>query len=204
MPRIGRYTYTVDTDSWWWSDTLYEIHGFRPGEVLPSTDVMLAHRHPDDAESFRAMIGAVLSTGQASSCYHRMIDAHRRELTVLTVGHGIPRGEVVREVHGYLVDLTEIRRRDSLDAVQDAVGRATEHRAVIEQAKGILMAVRNVTPQEAFELLSSHSQRVNVKLRDLAQELVDEMQTGGHTHALLDELAPHSDGGATGRPAAGD
>jgi GAF domain-containing protein len=50
---------------------------------------------------------------------------------------------------------------------------ALRSRAVIEQAKGILMAERAVDANAAFDLLRAASQRENVKLRDIAQRLVD-------------------------------
>jgi transcriptional regulator with GAF, ATPase, and Fis domain len=50
-------------------------------------------------------------------------------------------------------------------------------RAVIEQAKGILMAVRGLTDDQAFQELVSQSQRSNVKLRVLARQFVA-MATG--------------------------
>lgn len=43
---------------------------------------------------------------------------------------------------------------------------------LIEQAKGIVMARTGCGPDEAFELLKKSSQRANVKVRDLAAELV--------------------------------
>jgi GAF domain-containing protein len=49
--------------------------------------------------------------------------------------------------------------------------RAMESRAVIEQAKGILMERFKVTSEQAFTLLTHASQRSNVKLRDIAEEL---------------------------------
>jgi GAF domain-containing protein len=49
--------------------------------------------------------------------------------------------------------------------------RAMESRAVIEQAKGILMERYKVTSDQAFTLLTHASQRSNVKLRDVAEEL---------------------------------
>jgi GAF domain-containing protein len=53
------------------------------------------------------------------------------------------------------------------------LAKAMETRAVIEQAKGILMATQRCTPDAAFDLLRRASQRENRKLRDLAQEIVD-------------------------------
>lgn len=45
-------------------------------------------------------------------------------------------------------------------------------RAVIEQAKGILMERRRVTAEAAFEVLRNASQTTNRKLRDVAEHLV--------------------------------
>ena len=49
---------------------------------------------------------------------------------------------------------------------------ALDSRAVIDQAKGVLMARHGLTPSAAFDLLSEQSQRSNRKLRELAEELV--------------------------------
>ena len=45
-------------------------------------------------------------------------------------------------------------------------------RALIEQAKGILMERHKITEDEAFTILTHASQRTNTKLRDVAAELV--------------------------------
>jgi GAF domain-containing protein len=50
---------------------------------------------------------------------------------------------------------------------------AMRSRAVIEQAKGILMSQRRCDAAEAFNLLAAASQRSNRKLRDIAQAIVD-------------------------------
>ena len=48
---------------------------------------------------------------------------------------------------------------------------AMRSRSVIEQAKGILMERHKITAEQAFTLLTHASQRSNVKLRDIAEEL---------------------------------
>jgi AmiR/NasT family two-component response regulator len=50
---------------------------------------------------------------------------------------------------------------------------AMRTRAVIEQAKGILMSQRRCDATEAFNLLAAASQQSNRKLRDIAQSVVD-------------------------------
>ena len=54
------------------------------------------------------------------------------------------------------------------EQLQTAMGS----RAVIEQAKGILMGERRCTADEAFQILVDLSQRSNRKLRDVAEALV--------------------------------
>ena len=54
--------------------------------------------------------------------------------------------------------------------------RAMESRAVIEQAKGILMAQRGIDEEQAFDTLRDASQRYNRKLRDIAAGIVASTQ----------------------------
>lgn len=51
--------------------------------------------------------------------------------------------------------------------------RAMASRAVIEQAKGMIMAREQCSAEEAFTVLTRASQHANRKLRDLAQDMVD-------------------------------
>jgi GAF domain-containing protein len=53
---------------------------------------------------------------------------------------------------------------------------AMQSRAVIEQAKGVLMAQRHVDAEQAFEILREASQRYNRKLRDIALGIVESVQ----------------------------
>lgn len=54
------------------------------------------------------------------------------------------------------------------------LNEAMHSRAVIEQAKGIVMArTAGMGPDQAFEALRRASQRENVKLRTIAQRIVD-------------------------------
>jgi GAF domain-containing protein len=54
----------------------------------------------------------------------------------------------------------------------DNLQTALETRAVIDQAKGILMERFKLTPDQAFHMLAQASMRSNVKLRDVAERVV--------------------------------
>jgi GAF domain-containing protein len=58
-------------------------------------------------------------------------------------------------------------------ALADQMAEAMHSRAVIEQAKGILMAQQRVTADAAFDIMVRASQVSNRKLRDIAKGVVD-------------------------------
>lgn len=73
------------------------------------------------------------------------------------------------------------RAADAIVAVSELDGarrlagqleQAMASRAVIEQAKGVLMALRGIDEHEAFEWLRGTSQNQNVKVRSLAEQVV--------------------------------
>ena len=58
--------------------------------------------------------------------------------------------------------------------VAEQLQAAMQSRAVIEQAKGVVMAERRCRADEAFDVLVRLSQESNRKLRDVAQAVVDQ------------------------------
>jgi GAF domain-containing protein len=58
--------------------------------------------------------------------------------------------------------------------LSSGLAEAMKHRAVIEQAKGMLMTTQGCDEDDAFQLLVRASQRENLKLRDIAQRIVDD------------------------------
>jgi AmiR/NasT family two-component response regulator len=50
---------------------------------------------------------------------------------------------------------------------------ALDSRAMIDMAKGKLMALNDISPDEAFALLVRASQRENIKVRDIARRIVE-------------------------------
>ena len=62
----------------------------------------------------------------------------------------------------------------SAAALAKQMQTAMASRAVIEQAKGIVMGRAGCTADEAFDLLTRQSQHQNRKLRDVAQQVVED------------------------------
>jgi GAF domain-containing protein len=57
-------------------------------------------------------------------------------------------------------------------SLSERLGEAMRNRAVIEQAKGMLMAAQGCDEDQAFALLVQASQRENVKVREIARRIV--------------------------------
>lgn len=67
--------------------------------------------------------------------------------------------------------------RDAADAAaEEAAGlrEGMEHRSVIGQAQGLIMAEHGITADEAFDMLVQQSQSSNIELRDIAVRLVQQ------------------------------
>ena len=87
-----------------------------------------------------------------------------------------------RGVFAYIVDSSAQELQSAIEVTLERFGEyqtlkgAFGRRAVIEQAKGILMARRGTDADGAFELLRSHSQRTGRKLTEVAAAVVDSHQ----------------------------
>jgi len=69
--------------------------------------------------------------------------------------------------------LEALERLDAADTKASQLEHALEHSRDIGAAVGVLMALRRVTQQEAFELLRRASQDQNRKLYNLALDVID-------------------------------
>jgi GAF domain-containing protein len=61
-------------------------------------------------------------------------------------------------------------------ALSENLEAAMQSRAVIDQAKGVIMSALACDEQRAFEVLTEQSQQQNIKLREVARRVVDDAQ----------------------------
>lgn len=81
---------------------------------------------------------------------------------------------VVAAAAGQVCADTVAAAREIIDAreLAEQLEEAMQSRAAIEQAKGILMAVRGVNQDQAFEIIRKSSQDQNIKVRAIAEQIV--------------------------------
>jgi response regulator NasT len=135
-----------------------------------------AREHPDVA-----LVGLGLSSQHALQLIAEIVhEAACPVIALLSVKDPAYVNEAAkRGVFAYIVDSTPQELQSAIDItlrrfaeyhnLQGAFGR----RAMIEQAKGILMARHAIDADRAFEMLRNHSQHNGHKLVDIAQAIVD-------------------------------
>ncbi|HEY2299684.1 MAG TPA: GAF and ANTAR domain-containing protein [Jatrophihabitans sp.] len=132
--------------------------------VIRIDDITIERRWPQFAEAaagegVRSMLACRLATQRdklgALNLYSATVGAFDPESEALAVGYA---------AHVSLA-LSALDRENNLR-------RALESREVIGQAMGILMERHRITASQAFDVMVHASQRTNVKLRVIADELV--------------------------------
>lgn len=171
---VGRYRLDLATGEWEWSDEVYEMHGFEPGQIVPTTPLMLSHKHPDDRARVDGVLREAAETGQPFSSVHRILDATGETRTLAVTGQGRrdPETDRVTELFGYFIDVTDSQREAAARDATASIRASAERRAVIEQAKGVLMVVYGADEDAAFDLLREASNAANIAVRDIALTLV--------------------------------
>lgn len=142
-------------------DAIVDHEVFRTGDLTRETRWPLfssrAHQETGIASILAVRLFIEADTMGALNLYSTHYDAF--DDTDVALG-------VVFAVHA-AVAMSAVRREDNLQA-------AARSRDVIGRAKGILMAQSGADDEEAFTILRAASQRLNVKLREVAQQVVDE------------------------------
>jgi hypothetical protein len=179
---VGSFRFWFDGERWEWSDEVARMHGYEPGTVAPTTELMLSHKHPDDREHVRDLLQQALHSGESFSSRHRFVDTAGGVHDAIVVADCIvDESGAVTGTAGYYIDLTstfdEARYESRQEVLDEALPDLFESRAAIEQAKGVMMAVYRVSPDQAFGVLQWRSQETNVKLRTLAKRLIHEVSS---------------------------
>ncbi|MFC5381613.1 ANTAR domain-containing protein [Aquipuribacter nitratireducens] len=148
------------------------LRAFRTGRAQDTGNLREDARWPRFAE-LAAPVGAVSVLGLP-------LRSDRESLGVLNIySRDVAAfGDRDRRVADLLVSavvavVRATQERAGLVELGDQLREALASRAVIEQAKGVLMGREGLTADQAFARLVALSRRSNVKLRDVARQVVD-------------------------------
>jgi len=149
------------------------LHAARTGEVTEIPDTRVDDRWPDytpravehgnlSSLSIPLAIDEDAEVSGALNIYARTANAFDEASRSVATRFGPYAAVATGNLYAYQ------SARDMADNLQAAL----ESRAVIDQAKGILIERYKLTADQAFQLLAQVSMKANRKLRDIADELV--------------------------------
>jgi transcriptional regulator with GAF, ATPase, and Fis domain len=153
------------------------LEAVRSGKIVRTAVTEAQERWPAFASGAReAGFGSFLAAplvadeqySGAVNCYGRQNDGFAEIEAQLLELYTTAVEAVLRVYHRYL------EARGTAEHLRVAL----TSRAVIDQAKGMLMAIRQITADDAFGLLVEQSQRENRKLRDVAEQFVARVVSG--------------------------
>ena len=186
LQRVGWYRFYFGDERWEWSEEVEHIHGYQPGTVTPTTELVLSHKHPDDYPHIAATLDGIRRTRKTFSTRHRIITVQGdvRDVVVIGARFHDNMGEIVG-TQGFYLDVTPSAKQRQ-ETITEALAEIADHRAAIEQAKGVLMYVYGIGPDAAFDILKWRSQDATVKLRALAEQLVADVLTRNRDEGSLE------------------
>lgn len=178
--RVGWFRFYFEGERWVWSDQVQRMHGYQPGTVTPTTELVLSHKHPADRPQVIDGINDMIRRRQAFSTRHRIVDTAGIIHHVVVVGDQLfdDSGALVG-THGFYIEVTPAATRNREDSISAKVSEIAGRRGVIDRTKGMLMLVYGIDEDAAFNMLKSLSQHGNIKLSVLAQRIAEDFTALG-------------------------
>lgn len=190
--NVGSFRFWFVGQRWEWSDEVSRMHGYEPGSVVPTTKLLMSHKHPDDRAHVQDLLDYALQSGEPFSSRHRFIDtAGTVHDAIVVADRMLDDNGAVLGTAGHYIDLTDTFDETRQEVLDDALPDLFENRAAIEQAKGVLMYVYRVSADQAFRVLQWRSQETNTKLRGLAIQLLAEVAALPHPSAVAQGQFDH-------------
>src|ERR1700753_3756770 len=72
--NVGAFRFWFVGQRWEWSDEVARMHGYEPGDVVPTTKLLMSHKHPDDRQHVQDLLERALNTKESFSSRHRFVD----------------------------------------------------------------------------------------------------------------------------------
>lgn len=157
LAHMGDYDWEIASDTNTWSDQLFRIYGYEPGEIEPNYETFLSMIHPEDQERIKAIHQEAYATGEPYEMIERIVrpDGEVRYLS--------SNGQVVTDESG-----TPIRMRGTCIDITDRV-HAEEER----EAHAARVHEEQTRRQAALELNDSVVQGLTAALYALELEDTD-------------------------------
>jgi len=113
IAHVGHWDRNVETGDLIWTDEVYRIFGYEPGEILPSLELFMNHINPKD----RKRVQKAIKASESKPIPYNVEFRYRRKDGVEGIGRATGSADFDRDgramrISGAIQDITEIRRTE--------------------------------------------------------------------------------------------
>ncbi len=142
IAHLGSWERDIETGKEEWSDEMFRVFGFQPGEVEPTYDLFVNSLHPLDRERVLAAIQNTLNTNGPYNAEFRIVLPNGRGKTVLA------QGEVYRDLNsralkmlGTILDITE--RKKTEESLRESEEKFQSLYSTMNEGVGLFEVIYN-------------------------------------------------------------
>src|SRR3954464_13951467 len=133
--NVGSFRFWFVGQRWEWSDEVARMHGYEPGSVVPTTKMLLSHKHPEDRAHVQDLLDYALRSGESFSSRHRFVDtAGVVHDAIVVADRMLDESGGVWGPAGHYIDLAQTFDETRQEVLDEALPDLFESRASIEQA----------------------------------------------------------------------
>ena len=139
MARLGSWEWDIAGDNVYWSDEMFRIYGFEPGDIEPSYSSYLQLQHPDDRAGVEDRIRTALGTRRPFDSVSRAQRRDGTEFLLRSQGEvdTDEKGDPIR-MRGICEDVTAERRAEEATAHLASIVQSSEDAIVTRSPDGAI------------------------------------------------------------------
>ncbi|MCH8067993.1 MAG: PAS domain-containing protein [Candidatus Marinimicrobia bacterium] len=153
IARFGNWELDLKTDKGLWSEQVYHIFGYKPGEIEISFEWFLKHIHPDDRKHVAIEIRQAVNKQKPIEMEYRVYRKDGGECTVHSIGQvKLDETGKIIGMEGTIQDITKRKRsEEELSKLSNAIQQSADS-VIITDKEGVIEFVN-----PAFEKITGYS-----------------------------------------------
>jgi len=176
MANLGSWEWDVLQNKIHWSDELYRIFGFKPGEFDLNYENFLDQIHPDDLSYVKNEIEQAFATGKPYTMEHRITTTSGEVKTLLGKGKVLKNkdGDTVK-IYGSTLDITELKNTtEQLKKKDEFIGIAShELKTPLTSIKAYVQLLDKYLHDKSDDTSKLYLSKANIFIDKLNQLIVD-------------------------------
>ncbi|TQV74706.1 diguanylate cyclase [Aliikangiella marina] len=152
LANIGHWRLDIAESDLFWSDEVFRIHGYEPGEITPELDMAINAYHPDDRELVANSVSRSQAEGKPYRFNARIVRPSGEVRHVIASGQTRKEGGVDVVMFGVFQDITEQVETQEQSQLWNYLVNETPEAIIITDAQGNTLWVN-----KAFEKISGYT-----------------------------------------------